>query len=218
MSRRAEVVSAIRRSGVVAIVRMKEASRVVQTAEALVRGGVTVLEVTMTVPGAVELIAELAERLRGRVVLGAGTVLDVATAERVLAAGATFVVSPVFSPEVVSACHERDAAVLPGCFTPTEIWNAFRAGADVIKVFPATSLGPQYLRDVRAPLPEVPLLPTGGVTAANAHEWIAAGAIAVGVGSALLDPQAIAAGDFELLATRAADLVSAVRAARAMAQ
>ncbi len=215
MTRREDVCGAIRASGVVAIVRMKDGARVLESARALADGGVTVLEVTMTVPGAVELIAELARTLPADVTLGAGTVLDVASAERVFDAGASFIVSPVLIPQLIEAAHRRDAAVLPGCYTPTEIFTAEREGADFIKLFPATALGPQFLRDLRAPLPNLPLVPTGGVNAENAREWIAAGAVALGVGSALLDPAAIAAGRYEVLRERAAQLIAAVRAARA---
>ncbi len=214
MTRREDVCAAIRDSGVVAIVRMKDASRVLDSARALADGGVTVLEVTMSVPGAVELIAELARSLPESVVLGAGTVLDVATAERVFDAGAQFIVSPVLLAPLIEAAHRRDAAALPGCYTPTEIFTAHREGADIIKVFPATALGPRFLRDLRAPLPDLPLMPTGGVSIENAGEWIAAGAVALGVGSALVDPAAIAAGRYDELRERAAALIAAVRAAR----
>jgi 2-dehydro-3-deoxyphosphogluconate aldolase/(4S)-4-hydroxy-2-oxoglutarate aldolase len=132
----------------------------------------------------------------------------------VIDAGARFVVSPVFRPTVIAACHERDAAVMPGCFSPTEILEAWDAGADVVKVFPATALGPGYLKDVRAPLPQVKLMPTGGVTLDNAGEWIRAGAVAVGVGTALLDAKAIAAGDYRVLRANAERIVASVQVAR----
>ena len=122
---------------------------------------------------------------------GAGTVLDAETAARVIDAGAQFIVSPVYRRSLIEACHARGVPVTPGCFTPTEILDAWEAGADIVKVFPATALGPGYIKDVRAPLPQVKLMPTGGVTVENAGEWIKAGAVAVGVGTALLDTKAI---------------------------
>jgi 2-dehydro-3-deoxyphosphogluconate aldolase/(4S)-4-hydroxy-2-oxoglutarate aldolase len=214
-ARRAAVTAALEQAGVVAIIRMKEPEKVRAVAEAIAAGGARALEVTMTVPRAVELIAELAPTMPPGFLLGAGTVVDAATARRVIDAGAQFVVGPVFRREVIDACHQRDVPVLPGCFTPTEILDAWDAGADIVKVFPATALGPGFIKDVRAPLPHVRLMPTGGVTLDNAGDWITAGAVAVGVGTALLDAKAIAAGDFATLRANAERIVANVRAARA---
>jgi 2-dehydro-3-deoxyphosphogluconate aldolase / (4S)-4-hydroxy-2-oxoglutarate aldolase len=174
-----------------------------------------VLEVTMTVPNAVKLIADLAPRMPAGFLLGAGTVVDAATAQQVIDAGARFIVSPVFRQEVIDACHARDVSAMPGCFSPTEILNAWDGGADVVKVFPATALGPGYIKDVRAPLPQVKLMPTGGVTLDNAGDWIRAGAVAVGVGTSLLDSKAIAAGNYDVLRGNAERIVGNVRAAQA---
>ena len=146
----------------------------------------------MTVPGAVRLIEQLAATLPSNVLIGAGTVLDPETARSVILAGARFVVSPVCRPAVIEMCHRYDVAAMPGCFTPTEILAAWEAGADVVKVFPATALGPGFFKDVRGPLPQVKLMPTGGVTRENAGEWIRAGACAIGVGTALVDGAAVA--------------------------
>jgi 2-dehydro-3-deoxyphosphogluconate aldolase/(4S)-4-hydroxy-2-oxoglutarate aldolase len=132
----------------------------------------------------------------------------------VIDAGARFVVGPVFRRDVIAACHERDVVVAPGAFTPTEVLDAHEAGADLVKIFPATGLGPQYIRDVRAPLPQLKLLPTGGVTPANAGDWIRAGAVAVGIGSALLDVGAIERGEWHILTERARDAVRSVAGAR----
>jgi 2-dehydro-3-deoxyphosphogluconate aldolase / (4S)-4-hydroxy-2-oxoglutarate aldolase len=217
-TQRAAVTAAIEQAGVVAIIRMKDPEKVRAVAEAIAAGGARALEVTMTVPRAVELIAELAPTMPSGFLLGAGTVVDAATAKRVIDAGAQFVVGPVFRREVITACHERDVPVLPGCFTPTEILEAWDAGADVVKVFPATALGPGFIKDVRAPLPHVKLMPTGGVTLDNAGDWIKAGAVAVGVGTALLDAKAIAAGDYATLRANAERIVANVRAARAADQ
>jgi 2-dehydro-3-deoxyphosphogluconate aldolase/(4S)-4-hydroxy-2-oxoglutarate aldolase len=168
----------------------------------------------MTVPGAVDLIRGLASSLPAGFLLGAGTVTDAATANAVIDAGACFVVGPVFRPEVIAACHQRDVPAMPGCFSPTEILAAYECGADIVKLFPATALGPQFIRDVRAPLPQVKLMPTGGVTLDNAGDWIRAGAVAVGLGSALLDAKAIESGRWSVITDNARRVVASVAGAR----
>lgn len=208
------IVRAIQDFGIVAVIRLRDVAKLRGVVDALVEGGVRALEVTMTVPNAVALIRELAPTMPEGFLLGAGTVTDAATVNAVVDAGARYIVSPVFRREVIRACHERGVPAAPGCFTPTEILDAHDAGADIIKVFPATALGPQYIKDVRAPLPQVKLMPTGGVTPENAGEWIRAGAIAVGVGSALLDNAAIESGRFEVIAEKARRIVANVAAAR----
>ena len=215
MSRRAAVTARIETLGVVAVIRMKDPARLRAVVDAMAEGGVRALEVTMTVPGAVDLIRALASSLPDGFLLGAGTVTDAATARAVIDAGACFVVGPVFRPDVIAACHERDVAAMPGCFSPTEILAAHECGADIVKVFPATMLGPQFIRDVRAPLPQVKLMPTGGVTLDNAGDWIRAGAVAVGLGSALLDAKAIDSGRFDVITANARRVVASVAAARA---
>jgi 2-dehydro-3-deoxyphosphogluconate aldolase/(4S)-4-hydroxy-2-oxoglutarate aldolase len=211
---RRALVEQVERSGIVAIIRMKDPGKVRAVFDAIGEGGVRVIEVTMTVPGAIEVIRQLAASLPNGFVLGAGTVLDAETARRVIDAGARFVVSPVFRRDVVAACHAQDVAIMPGCFTPTEILDAWDMGADIVKVFPATALGPTFIKDVRGPLPQVKLMPTGGVTLDNAGDWIRAGAVAVGVGTALLDTAAIAGGNYAALRANAAKIVAGVRAAR----
>jgi 2-dehydro-3-deoxyphosphogluconate aldolase/(4S)-4-hydroxy-2-oxoglutarate aldolase len=211
---RAEATQEIERLGVVAVIRMQDPGKLRAVVDALAAGGVRALEVTMTVPRAIEMIREIAPTLPAGFVFGAGTVLDAATAHRVIDAGAQFVVSPVFRRAVIEACHQHDVPALPGCLTPSEILEAWEAGADIVKVFPATTFGPGYLKDVRAPLPQVKLMPTGGVTLDNAGEWIRAGAVAVGVGSALLDARAIDAGDYKALEAGARKIVANVTAAR----
>lgn len=214
MSGRQATVEAIQHSGVVAVIRMKDAAKLRAVVDAIAEGGVRAIEVTMTVPGAIELIRTLARSLPADILLGAGTVIDANTARAVIDAGARYVVSPVFRRDVIAACHERDAAAAPGCFTPTEILEAHDYGADVVKVFPATALGPQFIRDVRAPLPQVKLMPTGGVSLDNAGDWIRAGAVAVGVGSALLDGKAIEEGRYDVLTNNARRIVASVASAR----
>jgi 2-dehydro-3-deoxyphosphogluconate aldolase/(4S)-4-hydroxy-2-oxoglutarate aldolase len=161
----------------------------------------------MTVPGAVEIIRHLSTAVPPDVLIGAGTVVDEVTANQVIDAGATFVVGPVLNLGVISLCRKRDVAVMPGCYTPTEILTAWNAGADIIKVFPATTLGPKYLKDLRGPFPDIRLMPTGGVTIDNVGEWITAGACAVGVGSDLLDKKAIDEERYEVLTERASRMV-----------
>ena len=214
MSARETVVEQIEDAGVVAVIRIKEPEKLRAVVDAISQGGVRALEVTMTVPGAVDLIRQLAPTLPTGFVLGAGTVLDADTAARVIDAGATFVVSPVFRRSVIDACHARGVPAMPGCFTPTEILEAWDAGADVVKVFPATALGPTFFKDIRGPLPQVKLMPTGGVTVENAGDWIRAGAVAVGVGTALLDAKAVAANAWDVLRRNAERIVANVRKAK----
>lgn len=212
---RAATVAAIEGTGVVAVVRLTDAGAFRDVAAALVEGGVRAIEVTMTVPRAVSLIESLAASAPADVIVGAGTVLDAETARQVILAGAQFVVGPVLRTSVIDLCHRYDVAVMPGCFTPTEILTAWEAGADVVKVFPATALGPGYFKDVRGPLPQVRLMPTGGVTRENAGDWIKAGAVAIGVGTALVDAKAVAEGRFGVVSGNARHFVEAVRLARA---
>jgi len=214
-SRRAAVTAHIEALGVVAVIRLKDPAKLQASVDAMAEGGVRALEVTMTVPGAVELIRVLARGLPPGFLLGAGTVTDATTARAVIDAGASFVVGPVFRPEVIAACHERDVPVMPGCFSPTEILAAHDAGADIVKLFPATMLGPQFIKDVRAPLPQVKLMPTGGVTLDNAGDWIRAGAVAVGLGSSLLDAKAIESNRFDVITANARKVVANIAAARA---
>jgi 2-dehydro-3-deoxyphosphogluconate aldolase / (4S)-4-hydroxy-2-oxoglutarate aldolase len=213
-SRRSAVTAQVEALGVVAVIRLKDPGKLRAVVDAMAEGGVRALEVTMTVPRAIELIRELASTLPAGFLLGAGTVTDAATVRAVIDAGASFVVSPVFRPEVIAACHERDVPAMPGCFSPTEILAAHECGADIVKLFPATMLGPQFLKDVRAPLPQVKLMPTGGVTLDNAGDWIRAGAVAVGVGSALLDAKAIEANRLDVITANARRVVANVAEAR----
>ena len=211
---RADVVARIIDAGAVAVIRLQDPARLRGVVDALVAGGVRALEVTMTVPGAVNLIRVIAPTLPEEFLIGAGTVVDADTADAVIDAGARFVVGPVFRPAVIEAGHRRGVPVLPGCFSPTEILAAWDAGADIVKVFPATALGPGFFKDVRGPLPRVKLMPTGGVTIENAGEWIRAGAVAVGIGTALLDATAIAKGDYGVIVERAHRLIEGIAAAR----
>ncbi|MBV9868109.1 MAG: bifunctional 4-hydroxy-2-oxoglutarate aldolase/2-dehydro-3-deoxy-phosphogluconate aldolase [Abitibacteriaceae bacterium] len=213
------VVKAIQTCGVVAVVRADSGDEAINATRALMRGGVRGIEITFTVPGAAQTIVALAREatagnLEGDILLGAGTVLNIEQAEAALDAGAQFLVSPCIVTEVIHAAQARGIAMLPGALTPTEIWTAHALGGDIIKVFPASRFGPSYFKDIKGPLPHIPLLPTGGVDAQNAGEWLKVGAVALGVGGKLVDREAIKAGDWDLLTTRARELMQAVRAAR----
>ena len=192
--------------GVVAVIRMNDPNKLAKVIEAVRLGGVKCIEITMTVPGAVEIIRTLSSTMPSDVLIGAGTVTTAQIAEDVIAAGAQFVVSPILNLEVISVCKKHAVACMPGCYTPTEIFTAWTAGADVCKVFPATSLGPKYFKDLSGPFPHIKLMPTGGVTIDNVGEWIGAGAVAVGIGSDLLDKKAIDEGRYEVLTERAAKM------------
>jgi 2-dehydro-3-deoxyphosphogluconate aldolase/(4S)-4-hydroxy-2-oxoglutarate aldolase len=211
---REQIVQQIQALGALAVVRLPRAQDVLPAARALHAGGVSAIEVTLTVPGALHAIEQLAREMGGELLVGVGSVLDAETAGRAAQAGARFVVSPVFLPDVVEEAQRQGAAALPGAFTPTEILCAHRAGADMVKVFPSDALGPGFIRGVRAPMPFLRLCPTGGVTPQNAGEWIRAGAAAVGLGSALVDPALVAKGDWATLTQLARATADAIAAAR----
>lgn len=194
-------------SGVIAVLRAGGAKGLTQVARALHGGGVRALEITLTTPGAVAGIAELAHAVEGMLV-GAGTVLDAAAARSVVDAGARFVVSPVLEPDVIRVCRDHNVPCIPGAFTPTEILAAWRAGAALVKLFPAAAVGPVFVRDLLAPLPFLRIMPSGGVTLDSVGDWIRAGAAAVSLGSALLSAPTAD------LTARARAVVTAVRAAR----
>lgn len=200
--------------GVVAVIRMNDRQRVKDVIEAISLGGIKCVEITMTVPRAIEMIDEVRATMSSDIVLGAGTVTDKETAKAVIKAGAEFVVSPVLNPDIIAVCREQNVISIPGCYTPTEIFTGWSAGADVIKIFPARNLGPGYIKDITGPFPNIKMMPTGGVTIENAGEWIGAGAVAVGIGSELLDKTAIKEGRFEVLTERAKTLVKNVYQAR----
>ena len=168
----------------------------------------------MTMRGALEALSSLSAEVGDRLLVGAGTVLDVETARLVIQAGARFVVAPTFRAAVVEMCRRYDVVAIPGAYTPTEIVTAWEAGADLVKVFPAGGLGPGYVKDLQGPLPQLRLVPTGGVTAENAGAFLAAGAVAVGVGGALVEREAVRRGDYARITEQARRLLRAVRAAR----
>jgi 2-dehydro-3-deoxyphosphogluconate aldolase/(4S)-4-hydroxy-2-oxoglutarate aldolase len=211
---RHETLRRILESGVVAVVRLPSGEQLLDVAAAIEAGGLGVIEFTMTTPGATEAIAAASAAMGDRVVIGAGTVLDGATARTAINAGARFIVAPTLSRETIEVCHRYGAVVIPGAYTPTEILTAWEWGADLVKVFPAASLGPGYFKDVLAPLPQIRLVPTGGVDLETAGSFIAAGAVAVAVGSNLVDPKLVAAGDFAAITERARAFRAVVDTAR----
>ena len=192
----ADVLDRMCEVGLVPVVRAPSPEGLVQIARALAAGGVPVCEVTMTVPGAIDGIRHLAGEVGGEVLVGVGSVTEPAQAEEAIDAGARFVVGPVLVPEVVEVARDRDTVVVPGAYTPTEVYQAHALGADIVKVFPANVGGPAYLKALLAPMPFLKLLPTGGVTLETAADFLRAGAVALAAGSALVKKSAVAAGDW----------------------
>jgi 2-dehydro-3-deoxyphosphogluconate aldolase/(4S)-4-hydroxy-2-oxoglutarate aldolase len=215
---KSEVVQTIRDVGIIPVVRAQSADEAMMAIDAIREGGVSLLEITMTVPGAVQLIEKVAKRYGAEALVGAGTVLDAETARACVDAGAQFVVSPSLNLETIEVCRAHDVAVLPGALTPTEVVNAWNAGADFVKVFPAGAVGgPSYLKALKAPLPHIELVPTGGVSLKTAADFIEAGASALGVGADLVDLKALREGQQHIITERAREFVRIVREARASA-
>jgi len=211
-----EVLAALKQSGVVAILRTDNPEDLVSVAKALNAGGVKFIEITMTVPGALDIIRDAVAALKGEdVYIGAGTVLDAPTARAAILAGSTFVVGPGFDPETVRACNTYGVTVMQGALTPTEIINAWRAGTDVIKLFPADLGGPGYLKGIKEPLPQVEILPTKGINFDTAASYIQAGAIAVGSGTFLVNKALMAAKDYAQITANAKKIIEIVRDAKA---
>jgi 2-dehydro-3-deoxyphosphogluconate aldolase/(4S)-4-hydroxy-2-oxoglutarate aldolase len=213
LHRRTETVAAIEALGAIAVVRLDEAAQLTPVANALSAGDLQVIEVTITMPGALDALGALSKARGEQLLVGAGTVLDAETARLAILAGARFVVAPIFSSSLVEMCHRYDVVAMPGAYTPTEILTAWESGADLVKVFPASRLGPDYVKDLRAPLPQLRLVPTGGVTADNAGAYLAAGAVAVGSG-APVERAAVARGDYGRITEQARRLTGAIRKAR----
>lgn len=208
---RDECVRQVLDSGIVAIVRSQDAKQLVGVAQALADGGVRAVEITMTVPDALSVIKEVHRSLGDRIILGAGTILDPETGRAALLAGAEYLVSPVLNLDLIKLCRRYDKGIMPGVFSPTEILTAWEAGADVCKVFPAEVLGPAFFKAVRGPLPQVRMMPTGGVDLTTAARFLEAGACCLGVGSQLVEPKAVAEGNFERIRDLASQYVQIVR-------
>ena len=200
--------------GVIPVIRVGSLEAAVNVAEAIKKGGVNVIEVSFVTPNALDAIKIVIDRLGGEVLPGAGTVLDPESARAAILAGAEFIVSPTLNREVIEVCRRYSRISIPGALTPTEILTAWELGADIVKVFPAALGGPRYIRDVLEPLPQVRLLPTGGVSLDNAGEFIRAGAVAIAVGGALVDRRAVQEGKFDVIAENAHRFVDVVRKAR----
>ena len=214
MPDREEIVKRIIECGITAVVRLSESRRLLQVAEAIREGGVDVIEFTMTTPNALQTLEECAGRYGEEVLWGAGTVLDAETARAAILAGAQFIVSPTLDKASIEMCHRYGKVAIPGTLTPNEILAAQEAGADLIKVFPARVMGPRYLHDILAPLPQVKLVPTGGVNLDTAADFIKNGAAALAVGSALVSRQAVADENFALLTETARRFIEIVKQAR----
>lgn len=212
---RTDVLLTLREVGIIPVIRAESADVALAVVEALMEAELTIAEITMTVPNAIEAIAAVEKRFGGAILVGAGTVTDAETARRAIDAGAGFVVSPCLVGEVIEVAQREDVPVLPGALTPTEIFDAFRRGADMVKVFPAQNMGgASYLRALRGPFPDIPLVPTGGVTLESIADLFGAGAAAVGVGSELLSKDALARRDFKAIVALARRFVAAAGAAR----
>jgi 2-dehydro-3-deoxyphosphogluconate aldolase / (4S)-4-hydroxy-2-oxoglutarate aldolase len=215
MADRHQTLQALKDTGVVAVIRADKAEDLVDVGRALRQGGVQFIEITMTVPGALAVIEKATAALQhDDVYIGAGTVLDSETARLAILAGANYVVSPVFRPDVVATCRRYSVAVMPGAMTPTEVLNAWEAGADVVKIFPAGVGGPQFFKDLKGPFPHIEIMPTGAVNRETAPAFIKAGACAVGVGGELAGKPLIAARDFATITRNAADFLAIVQAAK----
>jgi 2-dehydro-3-deoxyphosphogluconate aldolase / (4S)-4-hydroxy-2-oxoglutarate aldolase len=197
--------------GIVAVVRAESGALLASVVKALAEGGVTAAEITFTVPDAVEVIRQVRKDVGDAVVLGAGTVLDPETARAAILAGAEYIVAPTVNLDVIRLCRRYDKPVMPGAFTPTEVVAAWEAGADVVKIFPADVGGPPYLKALRGPLPQIRMMPTGGVDLDTAENFLKAGACCLGVGGSLVEPKAVAAGDFDRLRDLASQYAAIVR-------
>src|SRR5205809_5606381 len=201
--------------GIVAVVRALDSQQLVEVVRALADGGVTVAEITMTVPGALDVVKQVRAALGERVLLGAGTILDPETARAAILAGAEYIVAPTVNLDVIRLCQRYDKLVMPGAFTPTEILTAWEAGADIVKVFPAEVVGPAFFKALRGPLPQVRIMPTGGVDLTTAAAFLKAGACCLGIGSQLVDPEAVAKRNFDRIRDLAQQYVNIVKQFRA---
>ena len=214
--KKVDVLKRIKEVGLLPVLRASSAEEALALAWAIEAGGISAIEVTMTVPGAIEVIKILIREAGDRILIGAGTVLDPETARACMLAGAEFIVSPSLNLKTIEICHRYSVPVIPGALTPTEVLTAWEAGADVVKVFPCSALGgAKYLKALKAPLPQIEIIPTGGVSLSTAAEFLAAGAFALGVGADLVNPQAIADGKPEIITQAARQYVEIIRKAAA---
>jgi 2-dehydro-3-deoxyphosphogluconate aldolase/(4S)-4-hydroxy-2-oxoglutarate aldolase len=211
-----EVFNRMVSQGLIPVIRVSSAQEAIDVADAVKEGGVGFIEITMTVPGAIEVLKELAQKYKDEIILGAGTILDPETGRAALLAGAQFIVTPTLNLNLIELAHRYSVVIVPGAATPTEILTAWNAGADMVKVFPAAQLGgPEYIKALRAPLPQILLVPTGGVNLQNAGAFIKAGATALGVGGELVDKQAVKERKFQVITENTRAFLKAIREARA---
>jgi len=208
---REKILEEILKRKAVAVLRVKDENKIQNVIEAIYAGGVSVAEITMTVPNAIQLIEKMNEKLDKNIIIGVGSVLNIKTAEEAIKAGAKYVVSPIFKKEIIDTAHKFEVPAMPGCFTPTEIQIAFEYGADIVKVFPADVVGMEFFKAILAPMPHLKLMPTGGVSLTNAGDWLKAGACVVGIGSALLDKKAIQESNYSKLTENAKIILKSIR-------
>lgn len=209
------ILGELQRTGVIGVIRADSADELIDVCAALRDGGVLGCEITMTTPNALDAIAKANDKLGNDCLIGVGSVLDAETARAAILAGAQFVFAPTFNPDVIAMAHRYDRVAVPGALTPTEILTAWTAGADMVKIFPANHFGPQYIKDLHGPMPQLKVTPTGGVNLDTAADWIKAGAAAVGVGSSLISKQLIRARDWKGLADLARQYIDIVARTRA---
>lgn len=207
---KSETLNEILKRKIVAVLRVKEENKLKKVIEAIDLGGVSVAEITMTVPNAIKLIEKMSHEFDPRIIIGVGSVLNKQTAKEAIGAGAKYVVSPILKKEIIETAQKYDVLVMPGCFTPTEIYSAFEMGADIVKVFPADIVGMAFFKSILAPIPNLKLMPTGGVTLTNAGDWLRSGACAVGIGSALVDDKAIKEENYSKLTENAKTIMNSI--------
>ena len=209
-----DILAKIKETGIVPVIRAKSADEALKLTEAIYEGGINIFEITMTVPGAIEVIKELTEKYKGNddVIIGAGSVLDAPTAKTAIQAGAKFIVGPSFNAEMVRLCNRYQIPVVPGAVTPTEVVKAMESGADVVKIFPATLFGPKIIKAIKGPIPQAPLLPTGGVNLDNVADWIKAGSYAVGAGSAIVGK--VQGDNYSKVTEASREFIEKIKAAR----
>jgi len=205
-----DILQEILKRKAVAVLRVKEENKLQSVIEAIYAGGISVAEITMTVPNAIQLIEKMNQKLDKNIIIGVGSVLNSSITEDAINAGAKYVVSPILKKEIIDTSHKYNVPVMPGCFTPTEIQTAFEYGADIVKVFPADVVGMEFFKAILAPMPHLKLMPTGGVSLTNAGEWLKAGACAVGIGSALLDKKAIQESNYSKLTKNAKQIMKSI--------
>jgi len=208
---REEIVTKIIELKAVAVIRMDDPSKLIKVAEAIYDGGVKAIEITMTVPNAIETIALASKEIGDKVLIGVGSILNAQMAQKAIDAGAQYVVSPIFKREIIEQSHLNDIPAMPGTFTPTEVQSAYELGADIVKIFPADVLGMAFIKGIKAPMPHLKVMPTGGVSLTNAGEWLKAGACAVGVGSALIDKEAIRVDNYSKLSDNAKQIMESIK-------